>query len=119
MIPRESTWSSGRRRRDATSDRVERPRCSAQVNSFAKPQAALSPGNLAYHETKDEEHAQVSPLHDFEESVKGFVDFFVLFAFGAVNAGVDVRETGGFSFVVLLGLLIGFFMILGEHFQHK
>ena len=30
VIPRESTWSSGRRRRDATSDRVERPRCSAQ-----------------------------------------------------------------------------------------
>ena len=39
--------------------------------------------------------------------MKGFVDFFVLFAFGAVNAGVDVHETGGFSFVVLLGLLIG------------
>ncbi|CAH0375122.1 unnamed protein product [Pelagomonas calceolata] len=77
------------------------------VNSFAKPQAALSPGNLAYHETKDEEHSHLSPLHDFEESVKGFVDFFVLFAFGAVNAGVDVGETGGFSFVVLLGLLIG------------
>ena len=34
----------------------------------------------------------MSPLHDFEESVKGFVDFFVLFAFGAVNAGVDVGE---------------------------
>merc|ERR1719353_1679811 len=77
------------------------------MDSWLKPQAALSPGNLAYHENKDEEHAQVSPLHDFEESVKGFVDFFVLFAFGAVNAGVDVRETGGFSFVVLLGLLIG------------
>ena len=77
------------------------------VNSFAKPHAALSPGNLQYHDQKEEEHAQVSPLHDFEESVKGFVDFFVLFAFGAVNAGVDVHETGGFSFVVLLGLLIG------------
>ena len=77
------------------------------VNSFAKPQAALSPGNLAYHEIKDEDHSHLSPLHDFEESVKGFVDFFVLFAFGAVNAGVDVGETGGFSFVVLLGLLIG------------
>ena len=77
------------------------------VNSFAKPHAALSPGNLQYHDQKEEEHAQVSPLHDFEESVKGFVDFFVLFAFGAVNAGVDVGETGGFSFVVLLGLLIG------------
>ena len=77
------------------------------VNSFAKPQAALSPGNLAYHENKEEDHSHLSPLHDFEESVKGFVDFFVLFAFGAVNAGVDVHETGGFSFVVLLGLLIG------------
>ena len=75
--------------------------------SFAKPQAALSPGNLAYHENKEEDHSHLSPLHDFEESVKGFVDFFVLFAFGAVNAGVDVGETGGFSFVVLLGLLIG------------
>ena len=31
VIPRESTWSSGRRRRDATSDRVERPRRAAQV----------------------------------------------------------------------------------------
>ena len=30
VIPREST---GRRRRDATSDRVERPRCSAQVDN--------------------------------------------------------------------------------------
>jgi len=70
-------------------------------------EAALSPGNLAYHENQDKGHAQVSPLHDFEESVKGFVDFMVLFAFGAVNAGVDVGETGGFSVVVALGLLVG------------
>ena len=67
---------------------------SKMMDSWLKPQAALSPGNLAYHETKDEEHSHLSPLHDFEESVKGFVDFFVLFAFGAVNAGVEPSRDG-------------------------
>lgn len=49
----------------------------------------------------------LSPLHDFEESVKGFVDFAVLFAFGAVNAGVELDTIGGFSLVIVLSLLVG------------
>ena len=43
VIPRESTWSSGRRRRDATSDRVERPRCSAQAGFAASLATAKGP----------------------------------------------------------------------------
>ena len=73
------------------------------VNSFAKPQAALSPGNLAYHEAKDEDHSAFISAARLRGEREGLRGFFVLFAFGAVNAGVDVHETGGFSFVVLLG----------------
>ena len=57
----------------------------------------------------DEEDAKPhrSPLHDFEHATKGFVDFGVLFAFGAVNAGVRVDGVGGYSLVVFLSLLVG------------
>ncbi|KAJ8607687.1 hypothetical protein CTAYLR_007305 [Chrysophaeum taylorii] len=55
--------------------------------------------------SKDVRHT--SPLHDFEESVKDFVDFCVLFAFGAVNAGVDLQEVGGLSFIIVLALVLG------------
>jgi len=48
-----------------------------------------------------------SPLHDFEHATKGFVDFGVLFAFGAVNAGVNLDGIGAFSGIVFLALLIG------------
>mmetsp|Transcript_6376 Transcript_6376/g.8984 ORF Transcript_6376/g.8984 Transcript_6376/m.8984 type:complete len:905 (+) Transcript_6376:1205-3919(+) len=52
-------------------------------------------------------HHRGSPLHDFEEGVKDFVDFFVLFAFAAVNAGVRFDDIGPFSAVVFLALVIG------------
>jgi len=52
-------------------------------------------------------HHHLSPLHDFEDAVKNFVDFFVLFAFGAVNAGVRLRDAGGYSLVILLTLFFG------------
>ena len=48
-----------------------------------------------------------SPLHEFEEATKTFVDFFVLFAFGAVNAGVKVDSTGPLSLIVVLALFLG------------
>jgi len=53
------------------------------------------------------QQAPHSPLHEFEEATKTFVDFFVLFAFGAVNAGVKVNETGPLSLVVVLALFLG------------
>ena len=56
---------------------------------------------------KDVNHHHLSPLHDFEDAVKNFVDFFVLFAFGAVNAGVRFEDAGPFSIVIVLSLLLG------------
>jgi len=53
------------------------------------------------------ESSHHEPLHDFEEATKLFVDFFVLFAFGAVNAGVQVDQIGGLTGIVLLSLVIG------------
>jgi NhaA family Na+:H+ antiporter len=55
-------------------------------------------------ETKEDNH---SPLHDFEHSTKRFVDFVVLFAFGAVNAGVKVDAVGSLTWSVLLALGVG------------
>jgi len=52
-------------------------------------------------------HHHASPLHDFESAVKNFVDFFVLFAFGAVNAGVSFDDAGAFSIVIVLSLFSG------------
>lgn len=52
-------------------------------------------------------HDALSPLHDFEEALKMFVDCFVLFAFGLVNAGVKVDEAGPLTAVVVLALVIG------------
>merc|ERR1712048_1134311 len=54
----------------------------------------------------DNHHGR-SPLHEFEEATKCFVDFLVLFAFGVVNAGVQVSAIGGLTFVVLLALVVG------------
>jgi len=79
------------------------------------PRGALSDANLKAHDSameagaEPEAHVPVhrSPLHDFEESVKGFVDFGVLFAFGVVNAGVRVDAVGGFTVVICLSLLLG------------
>ncbi|KAH8052068.1 Na+/H+ antiporter 1 [Aureococcus anophagefferens] len=56
---------------------------------------------------EDDAKPHRSPLHDFEHATKGFVDFGVLFAFGAVNAGVRVDGVGGYSLVVFLSLLVG------------
>ena len=53
MIPRESTWSSGRRRRDATSDRVERPRCPAQADFAASLATAKGPDLQVALEERD------------------------------------------------------------------
>ena len=51
--------------------------------------------------------AHHSPLHDFEHDLKNFVDFVVLFAFGAVNAGISLNGAGGLTGVVLLALVLG------------
>jgi hypothetical protein len=48
-----------------------------------------------------------SPLHEFEEAIKEFVDFVVLFSFGAVNAGVQVNSVGALTFVILTALMVG------------
>ncbi|KAJ8608499.1 hypothetical protein CTAYLR_005748 [Chrysophaeum taylorii] len=53
-----------------------------------------------------EAHAH-SPLHEFEEATKTLVDFFVLFVFGIVNAGVKVDEVGPLTAIVVLALVIG------------
>eukprot|EP00929_Paragymnodinium_shiwhaense_P029412 TRINITY_DN16861_c0_g1_i1.p1 TRINITY_DN16861_c0_g1~~TRINITY_DN16861_c0_g1_i1.p1 ORF type:complete len:967 (-),score=177.36 TRINITY_DN16861_c0_g1_i1:213-3113(-) len=58
-------------------------------------------------ETKDQAHKHHAPLHDFEEACKGFVDFGVLFAFGAVNAGVKVDSVGVLTLAILLALVVG------------
>merc|ERR1712048_211663 len=54
----------------------------------------------------DNHHGR-SPLHEFEEATKCFVDFLVLFAFGVVNGGVQVSSIGGLTFAVLLALVVG------------
>ena len=52
-------------------------------------------------------HSGFSPLHKFEEDTKAFVDFVVMFAFGAVNAGVQVDQVGPLTWVVALALIGG------------
>jgi NhaA family Na+:H+ antiporter len=52
-------------------------------------------------------HHAHSPLHDFEEDLKTFVDFIVLFAFGTVNAGVQVDSVGILTVVIIVSLLVG------------
>jgi NhaA family Na+:H+ antiporter len=52
-------------------------------------------------------HHVKSPLHDFEEDLKSFVDFGVLFAFGTVNAGVQLDSIGSLTYVILIALLVG------------
>jgi len=54
----------------------------------------------------DDSHGH-APLHEFEESTKVFVDFVVLFGFGAANAGVALDGTGPVTLVVLLSLIVG------------
>jgi Na+:H+ antiporter, NhaA family len=54
----------------------------------------------------DGEHSN-GPLHQFEDSVKPFVDVFVLFLFGLVNAGVQVNYIGTMSISILLSLVVG------------
>eukprot|EP00929_Paragymnodinium_shiwhaense_P067683 TRINITY_DN34032_c0_g1_i1.p1 TRINITY_DN34032_c0_g1~~TRINITY_DN34032_c0_g1_i1.p1 ORF type:complete len:1001 (+),score=162.92 TRINITY_DN34032_c0_g1_i1:194-3196(+) len=48
-----------------------------------------------------------APLHEFEEACKSFVDFGVLFAFGAVNAGVKMDSVGVLTGTMLLALVVG------------
>uniref|UniRef100_A0A7S4PXY8 Band 3 cytoplasmic domain-containing protein n=2 Tax=Alexandrium monilatum TaxID=311494 RepID=A0A7S4PXY8_9DINO len=48
-----------------------------------------------------------APLHEFEEATKPFVDFVLLFAFGLVNAGVQVSSSGILTAVVLGSLVLG------------
>lgn len=55
----------------------------------------------------DSHHHKLSPLHDFEEATKNFVDFGVLFAFGCVNAGVQVGSVGALTAVVFVSLVVG------------
>eukprot|EP00929_Paragymnodinium_shiwhaense_P083459 TRINITY_DN4448_c0_g1_i5.p1 TRINITY_DN4448_c0_g1~~TRINITY_DN4448_c0_g1_i5.p1 ORF type:complete len:931 (-),score=164.69 TRINITY_DN4448_c0_g1_i5:298-3090(-) len=50
---------------------------------------------------------QRHPLHEFEEACKSFVDFFVLFAFGAVNAGVKMDSIGVLTATIMLALVVG------------
>lgn len=52
-------------------------------------------------------HGHGAPLHEFEEAVSTYVDFGVLFLFGAVNAGVKLDSFGILSIVVLLALVLG------------
>eukprot|EP00929_Paragymnodinium_shiwhaense_P022022 TRINITY_DN1419_c0_g3_i1.p1 TRINITY_DN1419_c0_g3~~TRINITY_DN1419_c0_g3_i1.p1 ORF type:complete len:978 (+),score=187.63 TRINITY_DN1419_c0_g3_i1:186-3119(+) len=47
------------------------------------------------------------PLHEFEEACKSFVDFGVLFCFGALNAGVKMDSVGVLTAAVLLALVVG------------
>jgi NhaA family Na+:H+ antiporter len=52
-------------------------------------------------------HHLEGPLHQFEHAVKPFVDIFVLFSFGLVNAGVQFNYFGSLSFIILLSLMVG------------
>lgn len=70
-------------------------------------EAPPSPTDFVDLEMQKEVAHHCSPLHEFEESVKNFVDFVVLFLFGLVNAGVDLDEYGGFSLVIVGALFIG------------
>jgi len=71
--------------------------------------AHVGDGNAALHAQKfeEDEHHGHAPLHEFEDSMKYFVDFVVLFGFGTANAGVALDGVGPVTAVVLLALIIG------------
>ncbi|KAH8055525.1 Na+/H+ antiporter 1 [Aureococcus anophagefferens] len=70
-------------------DAPRRPRGGGELGAVLSSRRGVSDANLKAHDSameagaEPEAHVPVhrSPLHDFEESVKGFVDFGVLFAF--------------------------------------
>lgn len=64
------------------------------------------PADEGHDHGKKHDHGH-HPLHEFEEATKTVVDFFVLFAFGALNAGVQANSVGVLTFVVLFALVAG------------
>jgi NhaA family Na+:H+ antiporter len=57
-------------------------------------------------EAADEAHVDHSPLHQFEHSLKGFVDFG-LFFFAMGNAGVVFAGIGAMTWIILGALVVG------------
>jgi NhaA family Na+:H+ antiporter len=51
-------------------------------------------------------HVEHSPLHAFEQQLKGFVDFG-LFFFAFANAGVQLADVGPMTWIVLGSLVVG------------
>jgi len=68
-----------------------------------------SDGHSSLHAQQYEEDGQHAsmPLHEFQNSMKLFVDFVVLFGFGAANAGIALDGAGPITAVVLLSLIFG------------
>jgi Na+:H+ antiporter, NhaA family len=77
------------------------------LHAEKKEEVVFDGGKHAQHEGEEENEHADGPLHQFEHSVKPFVDMFVLFAFGLVNAGVQLNYIGSFSVIILLSLVVG------------
>jgi hypothetical protein len=52
-------------------------------------------------------HEHLAPLHAFEHDLKPFVDIFVMFSFGLVNGGVEVKYIGPLSGTIFVSLVVG------------
>ena len=52
-------------------------------------------------------HEHVAPLHAFEHDLKPFVDIVVMFSFGLVNGGVEVKYIGPLSGTIFVSLVVG------------
>ena len=75
-------------------------------NSTSNDAAAAAAGS-SDHGAGDDDGKPISPLYYFGHNLSAFVDIFVMFLFGLVNAGVDLSNSGPYTFVVLFSLLLG------------
>eukprot|EP00943_MAST-04B_sp_MAST-4B-sp1_P003743 g3743.t1 len=73
------------------------------------PSEAHENTHSAENEDDEEEcqHNLKAPLHAFEHDLKPFVDIGVMFTFGLVNGGVQMKYVGPLSFTIFLSLVIG------------
>ena len=59
-------------------------------------------------EHEEEEHSHHhAPLHAFEHDLKPFVDIFVMFSFGIVNGGVQMKYVGPMTITIFASLVLG------------
>ena len=69
----------------------------------------LENGNNNGHtdDEEEEDHGSKAPLHAFEHDLKPFVDIGVMFSFGLVNGGVQMKNSGILSISIFLSLILG------------